>query len=207
MRPLAVLLLAASLLAIQAAVAVSPPFYRKSRGRRQHEAILPSSFDAVHVWYARPPHDARLYDLLRVAPNATLAEIQKSWRRLSREWHPDKVAVRRRARRRETTPPPPPPPPPDDAEMQRPPPPPPPPDEDDSDHEEYARQKLAELTTAYEILSDDHSRLLYHRYGLVGGTDAAVQLLTGRVPTTAPGDHNNLQANGVTWSQISLKTP
>lgn len=52
--------------------------------------------------------------------------------------------------------------------------------DDEEEEEDYARQRLAEITRAYEILSDDHTRLLYHRYGLVGGTDAAIQMLTGQ---------------------------
>eukprot|EP01082_Thalassiosira_pseudonana_P013980 g11531.t1 g11531 contig6:10689-11099(+) len=64
----------------------------------------------------------------------------------------------------------------------RPPPPPPllPPDsETDCKEEEYARDKLAELTQAYE--SDDLTRLLYHRYGIVDGPEDVVRLLNGRM--------------------------
>ena len=207
-------------------------FRRRRRRRRHHDAVLPpASTDALRRWYARPPHDVRLYDALHVAPNATLAEIQRSWRRLSRTYHPDKAALRRRRRagtgdagdtgagggakrgsddgrhddecrrvREDQRPHPPPPPPP----------PPPPlhptsvengnaankeasePSSDEMhsevDEEDYARQKLAEVTHAYEILSDDHTRLLYHRYGLVGGTEAALRLLAGqRGPGDGPG--------------------
>ncbi|KAL7552328.1 hypothetical protein ACHAWF_015563 [Thalassiosira exigua] len=179
---------------------------------------------SVRRYYARPPHDSRLYDVLRVRPDATLVEIQKSWRRLSREWHPDKVALRRRKRRaraqKSTPPPPPPPPPPRAGDVEhrpppRPPPPPPPPldvtssegsrsndnenDGEESDDEEYARERLAELADAYETLSDDRARLLYHKYGLVGGTDAATRLLMGNVPSSteiyelnAMGDNRQL---------------
>eukprot|EP00584_Thalassiosira_punctigera_P018606 CAMPEP_0172558626 /NCGR_PEP_ID=MMETSP1067-20121228/80013_1 /TAXON_ID=265564 ORGANISM="Thalassiosira punctigera, Strain Tpunct2005C2" /NCGR_SAMPLE_ID=MMETSP1067 /ASSEMBLY_ACC=CAM_ASM_000444 /LENGTH=643 /DNA_ID=CAMNT_0013348025 /DNA_START=266 /DNA_END=2197 /DNA_ORIENTATION=+ len=200
-----------------------------------------------------------MYDTLQVRPNATLTEIQQSWRRLSREWHPDKVALRRRRRSTnegrksgesntssvengcspvsdyqwqkysensessaelssEAYPPPPPPIHDADAKRMIPPPLPqlrppslecdnqnmnigyahndggnnPPPTKNDEnlqslsveqsdDDEEYARQKLDEIRGAYEILSDDHTRLLYHRYGLVGGTEAATQLLSGGV--------------------------
>ena len=265
---------------------------RNRRRRRSHynSVLLPSSYSttSLHKWYARPPHDVLLYDALHVRPNATLSEIQKSWRRLSRKWHPDKVAVRRRRRKgreserdgregerpgvgeqqqpnidegrmtkqeprfrneqlrqysddgessveplHQPRPPPPPPiravviggfvpPPPPlqptlvqcdnqnndianeeggdysssttsdgnhpndtmqyscnsgDAEIQS------------DDDEEYARKKLAELTSAYEILSDDHTRLLYHRYGLIGGTDAAMQLLNGQAGGTNAADN------------------
>ncbi|CAB9503134.1 protein DnaJ [Seminavis robusta] len=45
----------------------------------------------VHRMYtSHPPHDESLYNTLRVSPNATTAEIQKSYRKLSRQWHPDK---------------------------------------------------------------------------------------------------------------------
>ena len=63
--------------------------------------------------------------------------------------------------------------------------------QDNDDEEEYAKQKLAELTTAYEILSDDHTRLLYHKYGLIGGTDAAIQFCC--LGDLVPQQHQHLQ--------------
>ena len=190
-----------------------------------HKSLLLQSSSTVQKQYTKPPHDIKLYDTLRVKSNATLAEIQKSWRRLSRDWHPDKVAVRRRRRRntnsnnnkrrlqqqRRS----------DDLntnasnqnnnnntqqvneddegedeqlklllEMQE--------AQDDEDEEECAKQKLAELTTAYEILSDDHTRLLYHKYGLIGGTDAAIQLLSGRPsPTTSTSASSLVNNEGI----------
>ena len=263
-------------------------------------------------WYARhPPHDTFLYDVLHVLPNATLAEVQRNYKKLSREYHPDKIAWRRKKRRRnqpkgeqwneeqgndeevvtsrrsnhepssQGTP---------TREAQLLPPPPPPPDatkitvtsvitdtstiimppllptihsnlslnvsslereestaegtkfkksisptssslviphknanehankivgetkkqnnsketvrrndkpnllglddnqyenddgkEDDDEEEEYCRQKLAQLNEAYQILSNDMTRLLYHRYGIRDGPEGAVRLLTGRM--------------------------
>ena len=148
----------------------------------KHNSMLLQS--SVHEYYSRSPHDTKLYDMLSVKSNATLAEIQKSWRRLSRDWHPDKVAVRRRRMQRsnkQSSMQPPPPPhivDSDDAENI---PPHPPPPIDDDDIEEYAKNKLQELTKAYEILSNDSTRLLYHKFGLIGGSNAAIQLLTGLV--------------------------
>ena len=46
----------------------------------------------------------------------------------------------------------------------------------------YAKQKLEEIQRAHEILSDDSTRLLYHKYGLVSGPGSsrhACVLLTG----------------------------
>ncbi|GAX24887.1 hypothetical protein FisN_2Lh158 [Fistulifera solaris] len=45
----------------------------------------------MHRLYAQqPPHDTTLYDILQVSPNATAAQITKSYRKLSRIYHPDK---------------------------------------------------------------------------------------------------------------------
>lgn len=42
------------------------------------------------LYMSQPPHDASLYNILAVSPNATQAEITKSYRRLTRALHPDK---------------------------------------------------------------------------------------------------------------------
>jgi hypothetical protein len=42
------------------------------------------------LYLQQPPHDTTLYDVLHVSPNATMAEITKSYRRLCRKYHPDK---------------------------------------------------------------------------------------------------------------------
>ncbi|GAX28024.1 hypothetical protein FisN_2Hh158 [Fistulifera solaris] len=45
----------------------------------------------MHRLYAQqPPHDTTLYDILQVSPNATAAQITKSYRKLTRIYHPDK---------------------------------------------------------------------------------------------------------------------
>ena len=123
---------------------------------------------------------------------------------LSREWHPDKIAHRRqrqRMKRKQQKEPPPPPP--MDENIHVPPPPPPPPpstshkyneDNNDKDEgeegEEYARRKLQQITNAYEILNNDHTRLLYHKYGIIeSSNNAIIQLLsTGQVVLGRP-DH------------------
>jgi len=161
---------------------------RFSIGNKQnhHNTLLLQSSNVIRKYYCRPPHDTSLYDVLQVDTNATLIDIQKNWRRLSREYHPDKVAIRRRKRQRSEKkhhpPPPPPPPPPISDEMI---PPPPLIDEDEDELESFAKHKLEELTHAYEVLSNDDSRLLYHKYGLVGangigGANEAIQILTGK---------------------------
>eukprot|EP00980_Cylindrotheca_fusiformis_P018873 scaffold6299_cov107-Cylindrotheca_fusiformis.AAC.9 len=68
-----------------------------------HTVLIPSAFTAkgasdfsstalkMHKLYlSQPPHDMALYNTLRVSPNATAAQITKSYRRLSRAYHPDK---------------------------------------------------------------------------------------------------------------------
>lgn len=157
---------------------------RFSIGNKQnhHNTLLLQSSNVIRKYYCRPPHDTSLYDVLQVHTNATLIDIQKNWRRLSREYHPDKVAIRRRKRQRSEKkqyPPPPPPPMPDDGMIPTPPPP-PSINQDEDETERYVKHKLEELTHAYEILSNDDSRLLYHKYGLVGGANEAIQILTGK---------------------------
>eukprot|EP00536_Pseudo-nitzschia_multiseries_P002660 jgi/Psemu1/251898/estExt_Genewise1Plus.C_350158 len=52
---------------------------------------LTSTALKVHKAYTSfPPHDTDLYDIMGVSPNATLAQITKSYRSLSRRYHPDK---------------------------------------------------------------------------------------------------------------------
>ena len=132
-------------------------------------------------WYRQRPHNTALYDVLNVRYDASSGEIAKSYRRLSLEWHPDKIRKRKQK---------------EDTKMKKhtstdiPPPPPPPPSENVSpinDIEEYARDKLAQISNAYEILSNDQTRLLYHRYGIQNGVEGAIQLLTGKMHG---GDHN-----------------
>jgi curved DNA-binding protein CbpA len=58
--------------------------------RRPPEAS--STLLKMHRLYTmHPPHDASLYNILRVSPNATVAEITKSFRKRTRELHPDKA--------------------------------------------------------------------------------------------------------------------
>jgi curved DNA-binding protein CbpA len=51
-------------------------------------------------------------------------------------------------------------------------------DDDDDDEEEEADVKLQRIQEAYEVLKDDSTRLLYHKYGLIH-TNMAAFLLTG----------------------------
>ena len=162
------------LLCLDAASIAKPTFLpNKPRNR----LLLPSNL------YTSTAHDTELYDELDVPTNATLLQIQKSYRRLSRDWHPDKIAVRRKKLQRQSL----------GNETAA------PSARTDEDLEEYARNKLQRISTSYEILSDDHSRLLYHRYGLRGGTEAALHLLTGRQatngnPLEAPSEVSNEQS-------------
>ena len=53
---------------------------------------LSSTVLQMHKMYiTSPPHDTELYDILHVPPNATAAQIAKSYRNLCRRFHPDKL--------------------------------------------------------------------------------------------------------------------
>ena len=69
------------------------PFFNKhscsTSSSSSHSSLLLQHHRTIYT--NRRPHDTSLYDILNVRPNATLAEIQKSWRRKSLLWHPDKV--------------------------------------------------------------------------------------------------------------------
>ena len=113
---------------------------------------LTSTALKVHkVYTVFPPHDTFLYEMMEVSPNATLAEITKSYRRLSRQYHPDKQ------RRRPLQ------------------------SQQNSQRPESAEERLRQIQAAYEILSNDSKRMPYHRYGLIDPNLAAFLLLGPRV--------------------------
>lgn len=59
------------------------------RGEKLPE--VPSTLLKLHkIYTTHPPHDSSFYDVLRVSPNATSAQVQKSYRKLMRMYHPDK---------------------------------------------------------------------------------------------------------------------
>ena len=110
----------------------------------------------VHKAYMSfPPHDTDLYDIMEVRPNATIAQITKSYRNLSRKYHPDK---QRRQQQQEQQ---------HHQRQQR--------------KKEDAEKRLQQIQKAYEILSNDSKRLPYHRYGLVDPNLAAFLLLGPRI--------------------------
>lgn len=103
--------------------------------------ISTAAIRKLHRLYINyPAHDTTMYDILEVTPNATESEIAKSYRRLCRRYHPDKVSKL-----------------------------------------EY-HDLLQQVRRAYEILKDDRSRVLYHRFGIVDMMET-VLLLTGRTTT------------------------
>jgi curved DNA-binding protein CbpA len=119
---------------------------------------LTSTALKVHkVYTIFPPHDTDLYDIMEVSPNATLAEITRSYRKLSRQYHPDKQGRRQQQQQ---------------------------PSQQNSRMQMSAGQRLQQIRTAYEILSDDSKRLPYHRYGLIDPDLAAFLLLGPRVSPT-----------------------
>ena len=117
--------------------------------RRTPEAS--STLLKMHRLYMmQPPHDASLYNILRVSPNATVAEITKSFRQRTRELHPDK------ARHHSNM------------------------------SEEECQDKLEQVREAYEVLKDDATRLLYHRFGLLDTSMAAFVLTGGKTGNAIP---------------------
>lgn len=122
-------------------------------------------------WYRQRPHDTALYDILNVRYDASPGEIAKSYRKLSLEWHPDKTRRRKLEEQRKRKA--------EGANGVPPPPPLPPSDDKAADIEEYAREKLEKLRFSYDVLCNDETRLLYHRYGIRDGIEGAIQLLTG----------------------------
>ena len=63
---------------------------RRRRPRSSGRSSLATTALKMHKLYVgQPPHDTSLYDLLGVAGNATLNEIQKAYRKKSREYHPE----------------------------------------------------------------------------------------------------------------------
>lgn len=120
---------------------------------------LTSTALKLHKTYALdPPHDVHLYDALEVFANATTEQIAKSYRRLSRMYHPDKRRQSSRQSSQST-----------DVPQRR---------RDDD--------RLQQIQHAYEVLSKDATRLPYHKYGLVD-PNLAVFLLMGPKLTSSRG--------------------
>ena len=71
------------------AIAVLVSFVVASKAPEASSTIL-----KMHKLYTlQPPHDTRLYDILHVSPNATMVQITKSYRKLNRKYHPDKLSM------------------------------------------------------------------------------------------------------------------
>lgn len=149
---------------------VAAPIQGKHKNINHHNfQKLPdvsSTLLKMHRRYTeQPPHDMALYHVLEVSPNATSAEISKAYRKLSRQWHPDKRkrrnAQKQRQRREHNE---------KEAESSD--------SEDEDEEEEEADFQLRRIREAYEVLKDDSTRLPYHKYGLLH-TNMAAFLLTG----------------------------
>lgn len=74
------------------------PFYRlqhefciEARNNRRTPEPSSTLLRLHRLYHKQPPHDTSLYDTLNVSPNATSAEITKSYRKLCRRFHPDKT--------------------------------------------------------------------------------------------------------------------
>jgi curved DNA-binding protein CbpA len=142
----------------------------------------------MHQLYTKqPPHDTALYDLLEVSPNATSAEIARSYRKITRRLHPDK---QRRGKKKENIN--------DHQDKVR--------DDNDEDVDDESdhrrRYRLARVRAAYEILKHDSRRLPYHRHGLLNPMDA-VYILTGSVlQQHGPSHYASASANSIDEEDI-----
>ena len=58
---------------------------------KQHENFFSDALSFNKKSYSALPHDTELYDILQVRPNATVTDIAKKFRRISRRYHPDKT--------------------------------------------------------------------------------------------------------------------
>ena len=104
------------------------------------------------MYSQQPPHDTTLYDVLQVTPNATLAQIQKSYRKLTKQLHPDKQPQQHANNRTNNN--------------------------NNDNNKDNDIDKLQHVRQAYDVLKEDSTRLPYHRYGLLDVNHAAF-LLTG----------------------------
>ena len=92
-RPsLPVLALLASLALLLARLPAASSSRSGGGGRRPHDAALRTH--RRHYSSRNPPHETSLYDALGVSPNATAADLDRAYRRRSRDFHPDKVRAR-----------------------------------------------------------------------------------------------------------------
>lgn len=74
----------------KSARAANPFIPRKSPGTGKLPDVSSTLLKLHEIYIRHPPHDTALYQTLRVSPNATTIEIQKSYRKVSRLYHPDK---------------------------------------------------------------------------------------------------------------------
>lgn len=115
--------------------------------RESNRHDLSSTLLRLHRLYLQqPPHDTCLYDSLQVSPNATVADITKSYRKLSRLLHPDKQISRSNY------------------------------DADATKLHHEIKLQLQRVRQAYDVLKDDSTRLPYHRYGLIDTKQAVILL-------------------------------
>ena len=134
-----------------------------------------------------------------VPPNATLAKIEQSYRKLSRKYHPDKVRRQRERQRESNT-----------AGAQtrtdhvhndnnnnnnnhR--------NQDGADSQESdvaeAERMLERIRFAHDVLKDDAKRLLYHRFGITDMQDV-------RFLWTAPNAPGIIKSKWLLWSEMRL---
>jgi len=127
------------------------------------------------IYNREPPHDMSIYNTLRVSSNATVAEITKAYRALSLELHPDKRNHYKREKRSSSTMPSTM----NETNIEL--------EEDDS--ADNPDEELDLVRRAYDVLKDDASRLLYHRFGLLD-TAMAAMVLTGEGNSLLSASHS-----------------
>lgn len=138
-----------------------------SAGATKHPEWTSMALRVHKVYTLDPPHDVYLYDTLEVFPNATMEQITKSYRRLSKKYHPDKRNRRMPSGLNDDSTR-------EQGQQQR---------DDDNDHD----GRLHQIQRAYEVLSNDSTRLPYHKYGLVDPNLAVVLLMGPRILSSGGG--------------------
>ena len=151
-------------------------FLPRSQGKGGTPDLSSTVLKLHKLYLGQPPHDPSLYKTLQVSPNATAAEITKSYHRLSRKYQ--EVAKSQGNQHQQQQ-------------------------QHHHHHQQQQQQQLQKVQQAYDILKDDVTRLPYHKYGLTDpDPNVAIVLLLG--PTTRFSKHVSLSSSSSSSSSSYL---